>query len=78
MAGFSVVRLGSGKKEKQLPTGPILPHQSPARPQEGDHGRRSLHPYRYLPHAQGWDDVQGPRLQSLRSPFNRQAKTTLG
>src|SRR4029077_1928405 len=50
------VRLGSGKKEKQLPTGPILPHQSPARPQEGDHGRRSLPPYRHLPHAQGWDD----------------------
>ena len=43
-------------------------------PKKADHGRRSLHPYRYLPHAQGWDDVQGPRLQSLRSPFNRQAK----
>ena len=35
-------------KRKQLPTGPILPHQSSARPQEGDQGR-SLHPYRYLP-----------------------------
>src|SRR5208282_3521644 len=72
------VRLGGGKKERQLPAGPILPHQSPARPQEGDHGRRRLHPYRHLPHAQGRDDVQGPRLQSLRSPFHRPAKTTLG
>ena len=33
------------------------------------------HPYRYLPHAQGWDDVQGPRLQSLRSWFNPTSKT---
>ena len=65
-------------KERQLPAGPILPHQSPARPQEGDHGRRRLHPYRHLPHAQGRDDVRGPRLQSLRSPFHRPAKTTLG
>ena len=72
------VRLGGGKKERQLPAGPILPHQSPAWPQEGDHGRRRLHPYRHLPHAQGRHDVQGPRPQSLRSPFHRQAKTTLG
>ena len=72
------VRLGGGKKERQLPAGPILPHQSPARPQEGDHGRRRLHPYRHLPHAQGRDDVQGPRPQSLRSPFHRPAKKTLG
>ena len=68
------VRLGSGKKERQLPAGPILPHQSPAWPQEGDHGRRRLHPYRHLPHAQGWDDVQGPWLQLLRSSFHRPAK----
>jgi hypothetical protein len=47
-------------------------------PQEGDHGRRRLHPYRHLPHAQGRHDVQGPRLQSLPSPFHRQAKTTPG
>jgi hypothetical protein len=34
------VRLGGGKKEGQLLAGPILSHQSPARPQEGDHGSR--------------------------------------
>src|SRR6516225_7249264 len=72
------VRLGGGKKEGQLPTGSILPHQSPARPQEGDYGRRRVHPYRDLPHAQGWDDVQGPRQQSLRSPFHRSAEETSG
>src|SRR5271166_2074146 len=44
------------------------------RPQEGDHGCRSIHSYRRLPHAQGWDDVQGPWLQSLRSPFHRPAE----
>src|SRR5437879_6553441 len=36
------VCLGGGTKVKQLPASPILPHQSPARPQEGDHGRRRL------------------------------------
>ena len=68
------VRLGGGQKERQLSASPILPHQSAARPQEGDHGRRGIHPYRDLPHAQGRDDVQGPWLQSLRSPFHRPAK----
>ena len=71
------VRLGGGKKERQLPAGPILPHQSPARPQEGNHGRRRLYPHRHLPHAQRWDDVQGPRPKSLRSPFQRPAKKSL-
>ena len=70
------VRLGRRKKERQLPAGSILSHQSAARPQEGDHGRRRLYPYRHLPHAQGRDDVQGPRLQSLQSPFDRPAKNT--
>src|ERR1700716_2840455 len=32
-----------------------------ARPQQGDHGRRRLHPYRDLPYAQERDDVSGPR-----------------
>ena len=31
-------------------------------------------PYCHLPHAQGRHDLQGPRLQSLRSPFHRPAK----
>jgi len=70
------VLLGGDKKEKQLPAGPIPPHQSPARPQEGHHGRRRLHPHRYLPHAQGRHDVPGPRLQSLQSPFHGPAKNT--
>jgi hypothetical protein len=70
--------MGGDKKERQLPAGPILPHQSPAQLQKGDHGRRSLDPYRHLPDAQGRDDVQGPRPQSLRSPFHRPAKKALG
>jgi Amidohydrolase family len=41
-------RLGGGKKERQLSAGPILPHQSAARPQEGNHGRRRLYPHRHL------------------------------
>jgi hypothetical protein len=40
------VRLGGGKKERQLSAGPILPHQSAARPQERNHGRRRLYPHR--------------------------------
>jgi transposase len=63
---------------RKLPAGPILSHQSSARPQEGDHGRGRLHPHRDLPHAQGRDDVQGPRLKSLRSPFHRPAKKAPG
>ena len=34
------VLLGGGKKERQLLASPILPHQSPARPQEGYYGSR--------------------------------------
>jgi hypothetical protein len=33
-----------------------------------------LYPHHHLPHAQRWDDVQGPRPKSLRSPFQRPAK----
>jgi transposase len=39
------VRLGGGKKERQLSAGPILPHQSPSWPHKGDHGRRGLDHY---------------------------------
>src|SRR5271166_6812892 len=62
------------KKKRQLSAGPILPHQSAARPQEGNHGRCRLYAHRHLPHAQRWDYVQGPRPKSLRSPFQRPAK----
>jgi hypothetical protein len=41
------VRFSGSKKERQLFAGPVPRHQSPARPKEGDHGRRRLHPYRH-------------------------------
>jgi hypothetical protein len=44
---------------------------------DGNHGRRRLYPHRHLPHAQRWDDVQGPRPKSLRSPFQRPEKNRL-
>jgi hypothetical protein len=50
---------------------PVLPHQSSTRPQEGDHGRRRLHPYRQR------DDVSGPRPRSLRSRLHRPANRLL-
>jgi transposase len=73
----SAVRLGGGKKERQLSAGPILPHQSPSWPQKGDRGCRGLDPYCHLPHAQRRHDVQGPRPRSLRSTFHRSAEKAL-
>ena len=45
----ALVQCAGGKKERQLSAGPILPYQSPARPQKGNHGRRRLYPHRHLP-----------------------------
>jgi Flavodoxin-like fold len=38
------VRFSGSEKERQLSAGPVPSPQSPARPQEGDHGCRWLHP----------------------------------
>jgi hypothetical protein len=48
--------------------------KAPARPQEGDHGCRRLHPHRHRPHAQGRHDVSGPRLRPFQAPHHRPAK----
>ena len=50
---------------------------SAARPQEGDHGRRRLDPYRHLPHAQGRDNVQGPWLHHSYRRSTDQQKNRL-
>jgi len=67
------MRLVGCAQERQLSAGPILAAQGAARPEEGDHGRRCFHPHRNLSHAQGWNPVSGPRLQSLSEPIQRPA-----
>jgi transposase len=72
------VRMGCSAHKRQLPPGPIPPHQIAARPQEGDRGRRCLDPHRHLSHAQGRNDVSGPRPQPLRSANQRAAEKPPG
>jgi len=60
------MRLGGSAQERYLSPRPVPPHQSAARPQEGDRGRRRLDPHGHLSHAQGRNDVPRPRPQPLR------------
>src|SRR5262249_5213143 len=55
-------------QERQLPERPVPPHQSSPRPQEGYRCRCGLDPHRHLSHAEGRNDVSGPRSQPLRCP----------
>jgi transposase len=52
--------------------------KTPARPQEGDHGRRGLDPDCHLPHAQGRHDVSRPRLRPFQAPLHRPAEKASG
>jgi transposase len=72
------MRLGGRAQEGRLPACPILAAQGTTGSKEGDHGRCRLHPYRHLPHAQGWNAVSGPRLQSLPEPIKRSTNPTPG
>jgi hypothetical protein len=58
---IGAMRLGGSAQERHLPSRPVPPHQSAARPQEGDRGCRRLDPDGHLSHAQGRNDVPRPR-----------------
>ena len=65
------MRLVGRAQEGQLPACPILATQGTAGSQEGNHGRCRLDPQRYLSHAQGWNPVSGPWIQSPPEPIKK-------
>src|SRR5262249_42291018 len=65
------MRLVGRAQEGQLPACPIPATQGTAGSQEGNHGRCRLDPQRYLSHAQGWNPVSGPWIQSPPEPIKK-------